>query len=135
MSGNQEINLDLSSTNALEFDFSSINSGNVGLIINLTTDKGGGNYGYLTNNNPGDHSFFTSSAGALIVPYSLLENDGIDLSQVNLLEFSVQSSDAFTLSKISAIEVPEPTTLLPAAVLLIGARRRHRRRGPADNSQ
>jgi len=127
--GNQEINLDLSGASALEFDFGSINSGNVGLIINLTTDKGGGNYGYLTNNNPGDHSFFTSSAGALIVPFSQLENDGIDLSKINLMEFSLQSSDSFTLSSITAIPEPATLLLLPGALLAMVHRRRSKASG------
>ena len=127
-SGSPEINLDLSGATALEFDFSSINSGSVGLIINLTTDKGGGNYGYLTNNNPGDHSFYTSSTGALIVPFDQLENDGIDLSKINLMEFSLQSSDSFTLSSVTAI--PEPATLLPAALLLMAHRRRRKASEP-----
>jgi hypothetical protein len=120
-----DLNANLSNTNALEFNFNN-NSGSIIIGVLMMTDYGGGNYGYLSNENPGDNFFVASGNGPYVIPYSGLQNQNIDLAKIDSITLTFQGvSGGFG---ISGIAVPEPTMMLPVGLLGLGMLRRRGRR-------
>jgi hypothetical protein len=123
---NNELHANLAGTIGIQFDFASV-SGQVSFTLNLITDHNG--LGSLTNGNPGDQFFATSSAGKFTVPLSGLQTigAGVDLSKVDYMELTL-TGGSYTLNSISAVgPVPEPASI---GLLVVGgmalARRRRR---------
>jgi hypothetical protein len=119
-----DLNANLSSTNGLEFNFTNM-SGNVIIGVLMETDYGGGSYGYLSNENPGDQIFFTSANGLYFISYSSLQNQGINLGKIDTINLTFQGvSGGFG---VSGIAVPEPTMMLPVGLLGLGMMRKRKK--------
>lgn len=121
-----DLNANFSNTDALDFNFTSLSTP-VDLILTLQTDYGNGNYGYLTNDNPGDATLAVTAAGNYLVPFSQLQNLSIDLAKIDYIQVSMESYGSFALSQLSAASVPEPATaaiaLLAGSALILRRRR------------
>jgi hypothetical protein len=119
-----DLNANLSNTTGLEFNFTNL-SGSVIIGVLMETDYGGGSYGYLSNENPGDNFFVVSGNGPYFIPYSALQNQNIDMAKIDDITLTFQGTGGSF--GVTGIAVPEPTMMLPIGLVGLGMMRKRKR--------
>jgi hypothetical protein len=122
-----DLNANLSGTNALTINLPSISS-TVLIQVTLTTDVNNTAFyrGISNNGSP----ILVGSAGTVTIPYSSLPafNGGVDLSDVDYILVTLQTSNQMTVGGVTMTTTPEPVVGIGVVMLILARHRRRRMR-------
>ncbi len=128
------LNVDLTNTDRIRFDFTAV-SGTVRILASYSTTD----FRFLSNGNSGDPVFQVSGGGIVDLPYTALRTPGggaasnFNLADVDFitLTFQPQPGASFNLASVSIVPEPGSTTLISVvgAVAALHCFQRRRRSG------